>query len=76
MRVAYDKIRFLIVDDNAFMRRILRTILYSFGAREVFEAEDGNLGFAAFKEYLPDVVLADWEMPNLDGMSKNNVNTT
>jgi PleD family two-component response regulator len=69
MRVAYDKIRFLIADDNAFMRRILRTILYSFGAREVFEAEDGNTAFVAFKDFTPDVVLVDWEMPNLNGIA-------
>jgi two-component system, chemotaxis family, chemotaxis protein CheY len=68
MRVAYDKLRFLIVDDNAFMRRILRTILYSFGTREVFDAEDGVTGFEEFKETSPDIVLVDWEMPNLDGI--------
>lgn len=69
MRVAYDKLRFLIVDDNAFMRRILRTILYSFGTREVFDAEDGVTGFSEFKDNSPDIVLVDWEMPNMDGIA-------
>lgn len=68
MRVAYDKLRFLVVDDNAFMRRILRTILYSFGTREVFDAEDGITAFEAFKDNSPDIMLVDWEMPNLDGI--------
>lgn len=68
MRVAYDKLRFLVVDDNAFMRRILRTMLYSFGAREVFDAEDGFTAFDVFTDSSPDIVLADWEMPNLDGI--------
>lgn len=68
MRVAYDKIRFLIVDDNAFSRRIVRTALYSFGARDVFESYDGQSGFSDFKEVAPDIVLVDWEMPILDGI--------
>ncbi len=68
MRVDYDKIRFLIIDDNAFTRRLLRTLLYSFGARFVSEAIDGTTGFEAFQAESPDLVLLDWEMPMLDGL--------
>ncbi|NGX94522.1 MAG: response regulator, partial [Candidatus Afipia apatlaquensis] len=39
--IDFNKLRFLVCDDNAHMRRILRTLLHSFGAREVYEAEDG-----------------------------------
>ena len=34
-RIDFNKLRFLICDDNPHMRRILRTLLHSFGAREV-----------------------------------------
>jgi YesN/AraC family two-component response regulator len=36
-----------------------------FGAREVYEAEDGAAGLEAFTHYLPDIVIADWAMPIL-----------
>ena len=38
------------------MRRILRTLLHGFGAREVYEAEDGAAGLEAFTHYVPDIV--------------------
>ena len=40
-RIDFNKLRFLVCDDNPHMRRILRTLLHSFGAREVYESEDG-----------------------------------
>ena len=42
-RIDFNKLRFLVCDDNPHMRRILRTLLHSFGAREVYEAEDLTL---------------------------------
>ena len=36
-RVDFNKLRFLVCDDNPHMRRILRTLLHSFGTREVYE---------------------------------------
>ena len=50
------------------MRRILRTLLHSFGAREVYEAEDGATGLEMFTHYLPDIVITDWAMPIFDGL--------
>ena len=41
VRIDFAKLRFLVIDDNAHMRRILRTLLHGFGTREVHEAEDG-----------------------------------
>jgi len=68
VRVDFNKLRFLVIDDNAHMRRILRTLLHGFGAREVYEAEDGASGLEAFTHYVPDIVLTDWAMPVLDGL--------
>ena len=47
----------LVIDDNAHMRRILRTLLHSFGTREVYEAEDGASGLEAFMHFIPDIVI-------------------
>jgi two-component system chemotaxis response regulator CheY len=68
VRIDFNRLRFLVVDDNAHMRRILRTLLHGFGAREVYEAEDGASGLEAFTHYMPDIMIADWVMPIFDGL--------
>ena len=68
VRIDFNRLRFLIVDDNAHMRRILRTLLNGFGTREVYEAEDGPSGLEAFTQYSPEIVITDWVMPGLDGL--------
>lgn len=66
--VDFNRLRFLIVDDNPYMRRILRTLLHGFGAREVHEAEDGASGLEAYSNHAPDLVILDWVMPIFDGV--------
>ena len=68
VRIEFNKLRFLVIDDNAHMRRILRTLLHGFGAREVYEAEDGASGLEAFTHYVPDIIIVDWAMPIFDGL--------
>ena len=68
VRIDFNRLRFLVIDDNAHMRRILRTLLHGFGAREVYEAEDGAAGLEAFTHYMPDIVVTDWVMPIFDGL--------
>ena len=53
VRIDFNRLRFLVIDDNAHMRRILRTLLHGFGTREVYEAEDGAAGLEAFTHYSP-----------------------
>jgi two-component system chemotaxis response regulator CheY len=68
IRIDFNRLRFLVIDDNAHMRRILRTLLHGFGTREVYEAEDGAAGLEAFTHYSPDIVITDWAMPIFDGL--------
>jgi two-component system, chemotaxis family, chemotaxis protein CheY len=68
IRIEFNKLRFLVVDDNPHMRRILRTLLQGFGAREVHEADDGVAGLEAFNKFTPDIVIIDWAMPIFDGL--------
>ncbi|WP_020184591.1 response regulator [Methylopila sp. 73B] len=68
IRVDFTKLRILVVDDNAHMRRIVRTLLHGFGAREVYEAEDGASGLEMFTTHLPDIIIVDWAMPIFDGV--------
>jgi CheY-like chemotaxis protein len=58
----------LIVDGNAFMRRLTRTMLMNLGAKSVLEAVDGLAALEAIRTCDPDVMLLDWDMPVLTGM--------
>jgi two-component system chemotaxis response regulator CheY len=68
VRIDFNRLRFLVIDDNPHMRRIIRTLLHGLGTREVFEADDGATGLDAFTHNIPDVVLVDWAMPVFDGL--------
>ena len=57
----------LVVDDNAFMRKIVRTLLHNIGVKNVYEASDGIAGLEQIRAVCPDVVMLDWEMPLLNG---------
>jgi CheY-like chemotaxis protein len=64
----FSSLRFLVINDSAHMRRIVRTLLYSFGTRDVLEAQDGASGLEAFIHLSPDIVITDWAMPIIDGL--------
>lgn len=59
--------KILVVEDNEKNRRLIRDILEYHGC-EVREAADGASGIAAAREYLPDVILMDIQMPVMDGI--------
>ena len=57
----------VVVDDEHYMRKVVRTMLLSIGVREVYEAPDGQTGLDLIRRLAPDVVILDWQMPGLDG---------
>jgi two-component system, chemotaxis family, chemotaxis protein CheY len=71
--IGFDSLRFLVIDDSAHMRAIVRALLQGFGAREIYEADDGATGLEACIHFMPDIVLTDWVMPNLDGLELTRV---
>ncbi len=60
----------LIVDDSSTMRRIIGNVVQQLGvSKEDFdEAEDGVVALKLFNENTYDVVLTDWNMPNMNGL--------
>ena len=56
----------LVVDDSAVIRKVARRIIETLGMR-VAEAEDGDVALRACAETMPDMILLDWNMPNMDG---------
>ena len=57
----------LVVDDEHYMRKVVRTLLMSIGVRTIYEAPDGPAGLELIRSVAPDIVIVDWEMPGLDG---------
>lgn len=57
----------LIVDDEYYMRKVVRTLLMSMGVTTILEACDGLSGLDEICRSGPHVVIVDWEMPQLDG---------
>lgn len=57
----------VVVDDEHYMRKVVRTMLMSIGVRQVHEAPDGPAGLDVIRAVAPDVVILDWQMPGLDG---------
>ncbi|WP_426561102.1 response regulator [Angustibacter sp. McL0619] len=62
--------RILVVDDSRVMRQIVvRTLRQAgFDGHEVVEAVDGADALDKVGEHAPDVVLSDWNMPNMTGI--------
>lgn len=58
----------LIVDDAAFMRLSIKTMLEGNGYEIVGEAENGAIGVQMYKELRPDIVTMDITMPEMTGI--------
>jgi two-component system chemotaxis response regulator CheY len=69
VRTLMGLIKVLIVDDEYYSRKVIRTLLMSVGCTKVHEANDGASGLDAIRAINPDIVLLDWEMPGIDGPS-------
>lgn len=61
-------IRFLIVDDTKFMRKMLTDILKGMDYEVVGEADNGTTAVQMFKQLRPDVTFMDIYMPEVDGI--------
>ena len=61
-------IRILVVDDASFIRDMLKKHLREgIPGAQVYEATDGHRALAALKAQRVDLILSDWEMPNMSG---------
>ncbi|APW66409.1 two-component system response regulator [Poseidonibacter parvus] len=62
--------KILIVDDSSTMRRIIGNVVMQLGFKkeEFDEAEDGVKAWKLLEESQYDVILTDWNMPNMNGL--------
>ena len=60
--------KILLVDDAAFMRKVIKDTLTKNGYTDLYEAVDGADAVEKFSEINPDLVIMDITMPNMDGL--------
>ncbi len=61
--------KILLVDDSKTMRNIQRSVLSQLGEMTIEEACDGQDAMAKLASFQPDLLLVDWNMPNMDGLT-------
>src|ERR1043166_6095847 len=68
------RIRVLVVDDSAFMRKVLQSIIASDPQLEVCgEARDGRDAVTQADVLKPDVISMDINMPHMDGLQATEI---
>ena len=60
--------KILLVDDAAFMRKMIKDTLSKSGYTDLHEAVDGADAVEKYSELHPDLVIMDITMPNMDGL--------
>lgn len=60
--------RILLVDDSKTMRAVQKGVLSQLGFTDVAEASDGLDALTRVVAVKPDLILLDWNMPNMDGL--------
>ena len=58
----------MLVDASRTIRNIQKRTLQQLGHTDIVEAEDGVKALAKFNEKAPDLMLIDWNMPNMSGL--------
>lgn len=62
-------IKVLVIDDVTYMRTIIVTMLENLGLTNITQANDGKQALELIKSNQFSIVLCDWNMPELDGIS-------
>ena len=61
--------KILLVDDSRTIRNIQKNTLKTLGHTDITEAADGLEALACIAKERPDLMLVDWNMPNMDGIT-------
>src|ERR1700704_4985142 len=61
-------VRYLIVDDSVFARKNLGRMVETFGGQIAGEAGDGCTAITEYERAVPDIVLMDITMPQMEGI--------
>ena len=69
----FDRLKILVVDDNAHMRKLVSTILRAFGVVQIYKADSADSAWAVLREANPDVIVLDWVMEGMSGIELVNM---
>ncbi len=59
----------MLVDDSRTIRNIQKNVLAQIGHTDIMEAGDGIEALKLLEKDTPDLMLVDWNMPNMDGIT-------
>ncbi len=62
------KMKILVVDDFATMRRIIKNILRDLGYENILEADSGLSALEILKKENINFIISDWNMPQMSGI--------
>jgi CheY-like chemotaxis protein len=68
MSYQFNKLKILVVDDNAHMRKLVCTILQAFGVSQLVEGDDADSAWQLLGEASPDICVLDWMMDGMSGV--------
>jgi two-component system chemotaxis response regulator CheY len=71
MSIPYAKLRVLVVEDHKFTRQLIKEILQNLGCQQgnIIEVEDGEAGLMAQQDTPADLIICDWQMKPMDGLT-------
>ena len=61
-------VRVMIVDDQDFIRSLLRHILGVLGCKNITDSSDGETAWELIQDNAPDLLIVDWGMSPVDGL--------
>lgn len=64
----FSHVRTLVIDDNAHMIQIVRSLLLGFGITRTYESRDAAEAFDIARQEAIDFIIVDYQMPLLDGL--------
>lgn len=62
----------LVIEDDEMNMKLVRTLL-KLGDFDILEACNAEKGIALAREYLPDLILMDLQLPGMDGLSATRI---
>lgn len=68
MAYNFANLRVLLVEDDNYMRVLVRDILKAFGVGEIRTAKEGTAGYEELRRFAADIVIVDWLMQPMNGL--------
>jgi CheY-like chemotaxis protein len=65
----FSRLSICVIDDSPYICRLLLEMLHSFGVGHVASASGAEEAFSQMRLRTPDIVICDWEMYPMDGLS-------